>query len=87
MLDDIHRQSRVQLRQLHEYGKLVERSTYNALVDIRFFAKNDRPPLIGLAPFYSKKELKKWRERDSKQLVAEVAKTMAEDSARRERLN
>ena len=83
MLNDIHRQSREQLRQLHEYGKLVERSTHDALVDIRFFAKNDRPPLIGLGPFYSKRELKRWREKDSKQLAAEVAQTMAADHARR----
>ena len=87
MLNEIHRQSTMQLKQLHEYGKLVERSTHDALLDVRFFSKNDQPPLIGLAPFYSKEELKKWREKDSVRLAAEVAKTIADDDRRRQGLN
>jgi len=87
ILRDYHRQSKSQLKELYDFGQLVNEVIKAALVDVRFFAKNDRPPLIGIGPYYSKRELERWRVKNRQELEKEIAATMAEDEARRSALH
>jgi hypothetical protein len=85
ILKDIHRQSKAQLKELYGHGELVNRSIKDALVDVRFFVKVDRPAFVGLTPYYGQGELKDWRVKNLKSLEAEMTQTAAEDEARRPR--
>lgn len=80
---DFHRQFKIHLKQIYAFGKLVDQSILEALVDTRFFVRNDQPPLVGLVPYYSRKELTKWRVEARKQLEQEIENSRAADEARR----
>ena len=85
ILNDIYRKSKPQLKVLYDYGKLVEEAVKAALVDVQFFCQNDRPPFVGLVPFYAKGELERWRVRRRAELEKEMAATAAADEARRKK--
>ena len=86
ILRDFYRQLKIKLKELYEFGEVVEQDIEKVLVDVRFFARNDRPWLTSANPYYDKHDLERWRARDIKRLQKEREDTAAADDARRKEL-
>jgi len=83
IIKDFYRQFKTKLRELHEFGNAVEQGIEESLVETRFFGRNDRLWLSRFDPYYSEKDLKRWRRVDLERLQEERKQTAARDEARR----
>ena len=83
IIRDFYRRLKIKLRELHDFGKVVEKGIGDALVDARFFLRNDRPWLTRFDPYYGKRDLEQWRKTDGEQLKREREQTAEADEARR----
>jgi len=83
ILKDIYRQFKIKLKELYDFGKVVERGIEAALVDTRFFVRHDKPWLTTLVRYYDKRDLERWRKTDGERLKRERDQTAAADEDRR----
>ncbi len=83
ILRDFYRQLKIKLKEIYEFGTVIEKGIEDAVVDTRFFVKRDRLLPITLNPYYDSKDLERWRTTDMDRLRKECARTAADDEKRR----
>lgn len=86
ILKDFYRQLKIKLKELYEFGTVIEKGIEDAVVDTRFFVKRDRLLPITLNPYYDSKDLERWRTTDMDRLKKECARTAADDEKRRKQI-
>ena len=86
ILRDFYRQLKIKLKEIWEFGAVINNGIEHALVDTRFFKNRDRLLPITLNPYYDPKELARWRIADMERLKKECAQTVADDEKRRKRI-
>ena len=79
MLSHFYRQFKIKLKEIHEFGVVVEKDVEHVLIDTRFFLSWDRLLPITFNPYYDQKDLERWRKTDIEKLKKEQAQTAAED--------
>ena len=86
IMKGFYRQFKIKLKEIYDFGIVVEEGVEEALVDTRFFVRKvDKPLFVSLNPYYSQRDLERWRIGDSKQLKEERVKVAAADDIRRKK--
>ena len=86
ILKDFYRQLKIKLKEISEFGTVVEKGIGDALVDTRFCVKRDRLLPSALNPYVDPKDLEQWRTMDREKLKKECAQMVADDEKRRKRI-